>query len=509
MVPTVVTDRSGTHLSGLSREQFTILQDGIPQRIELFEEVKSQAGSIRRVSANDSEFTNVVSDDAKRQRLTIIVLDTLNTRFQDQVHARDSLLKFVEESLHPGEPVTLMTLGSSGLNVMNDFTTDPTVLASAIRKIRGEQSASEKRTEDAADMETELEIRRQMGRRVLSETEIGEQLWGFRSGAFDRFQNQQMDYTARVTLEALRQIAEAFSGVPGRKSLIWVTGGLPFVPDDTSGFGNKNSSLFNAYAAAWEAMTKSQIAVYPLDMGGLFSPGLISPRYRRAYGLRRQVDSVSNLETFAKMTGGEFCPYKMDVRGCFEHAQSDAQQFYLLGFYPDTKKLSPGWHKIEIGVSRPQTKIRARTNFFVPSKPANRNLVEKQDIDTAILSPTDFTAVPMEVRWLGKEIQGEKTRYKFEINIPGTGASIDSSSNNLVSITFAAFAKTERGGIAGDFVKELEGNLPAAMAQEALSKGITYDGDILVPKGHYTVRFIVRDNLGARMGSLSVPLENN
>src|SRR6185369_13795397 len=100
MVPTVVTDRSGTHLSGLSREQFTILQDGIPQRIELFEEVKSQAGSIRRVSANDSEFTNVVSDDAKRQRLTIIVLDTLNTRFQDQVHARDSLLKFVEESLH-------------------------------------------------------------------------------------------------------------------------------------------------------------------------------------------------------------------------------------------------------------------------------------------------------------------------------------------------------------------------------------------------------------------------
>jgi hypothetical protein len=82
------------------------------------------------------------------------------------------------------------------------------------------------------------------------------------------------------------------------------------------------------------------------------------------------------------------------------------------------------------------------------------------------------------------------------------------SNSNFVSIAFAAFAKTERGGIAGDFVKDLEGKLPDEVAREMSSKGVKYDGEILIPKGSYTVRFIVRDNFSGRLGSLSVPVEN-
>jgi len=98
-------------------------------------------------------------------------------------------------------------------------------------------------------------------------------------------------------------------------------------------------------------------------------------------------------------------------------------------------------------------------------------------------------------------------RLNFQFNVAGPGVTIDESNDNLISLAFAAFAKTANGGIAGDFVKELEGKLPAATVEKVLAHGVVYDGVISVPPGKFTVRFIVRDNLSGRLGTVSVPVD--
>ena len=130
---------------------------------------------------------------------------------------------------------------------------------------------------------------------------------------------------------------------------------------------------------------------------------------------------------------------------------------------------------------------------------------EREDMDTAILSPTDFSAVPILVRWTGRAVEGDKIKLSFRFNVAAAGITIDSENNNRMSLAFGAFAKTSKG-IAGDFVKELEGNLAADMAQQIGVHGVVYDGAISVPPGKYTVRFIVRDNLSGRVGTVSVPV---
>src|SRR5581483_3501911 len=504
LIPTVVTEHGGVHVTGLTRDDFKLLENKQSQKISIFEEIKTEPGRIRRVDQNDMGFTNAVTPDAKTQRLTMIVLDTLNTRFQDQVHARREILKFIDESLQPGEAVALMTIGSNGLNVINDFTTDPKVLSAAVKKVRGQQSSLEKSAADMADLQSELQVQRQLGRAPSNEEMITQQLQGFQSGIFDQFEQQQQVRGVEITLRALRQIAESFSGVPGRKSLIWATGGLPFVADDPVSFRFGTGDLLPLYESTWNAMNESQISVYPLDMGGLFNPGFVSPRFGRFARSRRMIDSVSNLETFAKMTGGKLCVYRMNLAGCYNDTQKDGTQYYLLGYYTDVKKGKNGWRKVEVTVRRPQVEVRARTGYYVSSKPPDPRKSEREDMDTAVISPTDFTAVPMLVRWTGKTSDGPKVQLKFRFNVPGAGISIDESNDNLVSVTFAAFAKTP-GGIAGDFVKELEGKLPVATAEEVVAHGVVYDGMITVPPGKYTVRFIVRDNLSGRMGTVSVP----
>jgi len=108
LIPTVVSDHSGQHVSGLKKQDFVVLEDGRPQDIALFEEIETRPGVFHRVSAGQDSFTNIVPAEARPQRLTLIVLDMLNTRFEDQVRARRDLLKFISETLQPGDPHQLL-----------------------------------------------------------------------------------------------------------------------------------------------------------------------------------------------------------------------------------------------------------------------------------------------------------------------------------------------------------------------------------------------------------------
>lgn len=149
---TMVTDPSGAHVTGLTKDDFNVLENNQIQKISIFEEIKTQPGTIRRVDPKDTGFTNAVTPEAKTQRLTMILLDTLNTRFADQVHARRELVKFIDETLQPDEPVALLTISLNGLNVINDFTTDPKVLSAAVKKVRGLPSNVMTGENDIADL---------------------------------------------------------------------------------------------------------------------------------------------------------------------------------------------------------------------------------------------------------------------------------------------------------------------------------------------------------------------
>ena len=506
LIPTVVTDQNGVPVTGLTKDDFYVLDNKQPQKISIFEEIKTGPGQIRRAEPKDNGFTNAVAPEAKTQRLTMVVLDTLNTQFADQVRARRELLKLVEETLRPNEPVALLSISSSGLNVLNDFTTDPSVLLAAVKKVRGRLSTAERNADEQADMETSLAQRQTSGQAPVSADMIADGLNAFEGGAFERFQQYQLANGIETTLRALRQIAESYSGVPGRKSLIWVTGGLPFEADDPSAFEFGSAEMLSRYEATWNALNDSQITVYPLDMGGLFNPGFISPKFRRVIRYRRAVDSVSNLETLAKMTGGRFCEHKMNLSGCYAQAQNDASHYYLLGYYTDQAKGKAGWRKLDVSLDKPQMVVRARSSYYVPNKPRNPLRAEREDIDTAAISPTDFTAVPMLVRWTGRSTEAGKIKMNFRINVASPGITLDENTRQL-ALVFAAFAKTPTGGIAGDFVKELQGTLPVTTAAEIALHGVLYDGAISVPPGKYTVRFVVRDNPSGRLGSVSVPVE--
>src|SRR5580704_8801532 len=137
LVPTLVTDKSGNHISGLKQEDFTVLENGAEQKLATFEEITSDPHRLSRPK-NPNEFNNALAGGTSARRVTLIVLDLINTPFLDQVNARTELLKYLTKSVNEREPTGLYTLTRSGVQVVHDFTSDPRILVAALHVVKGD-----------------------------------------------------------------------------------------------------------------------------------------------------------------------------------------------------------------------------------------------------------------------------------------------------------------------------------------------------------------------------------
>jgi hypothetical protein len=149
--------------------------------------------------------------------------------------------------------------------------------------------------------------------------------------------------------------------------------------------------------------------------------------------------------------------------------------------------------------------VRARSGYFVAEPHKEKNPEQKADADVAmgLTAPMDYTELPFSVRWVSKANAGEKDTFRFRYNI--APADVNEGANNHISLGFAALATDSKGKPLGQFSKIMEGDLTLEMAAGVRAKGLSFDGTIDLPPGKdESVRFLVRDNLTGRMGSVTV-----
>jgi VWFA-related protein len=540
LVPVLVTDGSGKHVSGLKKEDFAIKEDGKVQSVKFLEEIvakpspttlPAQAASVKASVTPSKLAPATYSNQAEEQaplRIVIILFDMLNSHFKDQVPARRQVVEYLKEDVEPGTLVCLMGLGRGGLRMYHDLTTDAKGLGTAL-EVAGSQGrhaiagnlsiGSDDKTPESASSQSFV------GHGEFAETGS--------SGRKDR------KFIVINTLEAFRNIAGAYAGVPGRKSLIWVTTGFPFTLDGYktgSMPGLDKDSLMDIlpdYERTWQVLNDANVALYPVDMHGLLNTSAPDATYRMRRGgsavqqlgkfsrdrQDKNADNLGTLQTFADMTGGKAFYNNNDLVAGFRAAEADSNSSYLLGFYLQ-KDEKPGWHKIHVELSRPGMHVRARSGYFVArqdhARPDGKD-TKDVDVQLAMSSPMNFTGVPITIKWLGvvapkptdQPTTGQKQVKKtvaFQISIPSHAATIDEGDGNRVSLNFIAMARTESADEVADFVKKIDGQLKPEIAKRMQEAGLKFDSTMQVPPGHYNVRFVVRDNLSGRVGSVTAPL---
>jgi VWFA-related protein len=524
LIPTLVTDKSGNHIKGLTKDDFTVLENGAGQTISTFEEITSEAHRVSR-PRNPNEFSNSLAGGASSKRITLIVLDLLNTPFTDQAYARKDLLKYLTQSVDQREPTALYTLTRSGIHVVHDFATDPRVLVAALHRVKGDSSQlvdSQTTVEDITGSASPDGSAGVDPGEVQSETQ---KIQTMMEDAELNFQSFQQRLAITYTLEGMQQVAQALGGFPGRKSLIWAGGGFPFsVSDNTMQLApagrDSLTDVLPLYERTWKLLNDAQIALYPVDVKGLQNVSLASASVRNpgARGGRnyarnmtwRQLDTQSTLQTFAAMTGGRAYYNSNDLVKGFRDAVNDSAEYYMLGYYVDRSKTKPGWRKLAVKVKRDHVEVRARSGFFVTNATTDPENSRNNDISSALQSPLDYTSLALVARWdkieAGKD-PGKK-HVNFEMHLAPDASLIDAADNNHLALEFVALAKTPEGKGAGDpTLKKVDSHLTAANVSAITGSGIGYKGALDLAPGEYTVRFVVRDSLSGRAGSVAAPLK--
>jgi VWFA-related protein len=532
LIPTVVTDKSGNHITGLKREDFTVLENGSEQEITTFEEVSSTPNRFLRPDV-PNEFSNSVAADPSSRRITLIMLDLINTRFADQATAREDLLKYLTQSVDVREPTALYTLDRTGIHVIHDFTTDPRILVAALHEVNGDPDQLVDSPSDSADSAAGGSPgggggSHGSGGGHISKGSVHKEASNLQSMMHDaegNFRSFEQRLAIQYTLEAMQQVAQALGGYPGRKSLIWASGGFPFTVSGSMGIAPAGretlADVLPMYERTWDLLNNAQISLYPVDVKGLRVVGMPSaatsggssmrnPSHSFSHASSRQMDTQATFQTFASMTGGRAYYNSNDLVKGFRDAVNDSSEYYMLGYYLDHSNTKSGWRKLSVKVNRDHIEVRARDGFFVTNATVDPETTRNSDISSALQSPLDYTSLSLLAHWTKTEPAQEpgKRRAIYQIHVSPDARVINEADNNHVVLDFVAQAIASDGKAASQPVgQKVDVHLTSDKLKAIRDQGVLYNGALELPPGEYTVRFVVRDDLSGRTGSVSGPLK--
>lgn len=540
LVPVIVTDKHGQHIPNLTADDFEVKEDGATQKISRIDEFTSESSKVESPALQSGGFSNeLISDHPKK--LEIILMDQINTPFASVADANRGLLNYLAKNVDSNTLLTLVAMRGDGVHMIHNFTSDTTALIAAIRKAQATLNVRDTATQSGLGEGTESDHEVAMIQALLTPVEFTGGMSGAQNIAVARAgvtqaqaqldQSRQNQY-ALITLESLQQLSQYFANVPGRKSLIWASTAFPFRLSGSATDLTKGTTG-DVWERTFRMLLDANIAVYPVDVGGLTSTGTatantiqnINSASIGVGGAEGGVGARSNqlalnesgafvdpaigrkqtMHTLADMTGGEAFYNSNDLTELFRRAAEDCSQYYMLS-YATSNTGKAGWRKLAVKVRKDGAKVRARTGFYYRPAGVNADVARQTDEMMAMTSDLSFTSVPISGRWLQPEPAGDQRKIKFTLSIPPGIPMIDADHNRHISMDFRVVATDATGKTVGTIGQRMETNLAPNDAQQIEDKGLDYANQLTLAPGEYKIHFVVRDNLRETVGSVVTPL---
>lgn len=527
LVPVIVTDKDGKHISGLTKDAFQILENGKEQVVASVDETQTSAVPVQSVPASLNEFSNAITADGGARRINVIALDLINTPFLDQVGARQAAIRYLANSIHQDAIFELVSIDGNGMHVLYDFTSDTKVLITALKRVTGKLDAmagTDTNTIHQATANPGLERRNGVFVFYKSRDHDLVDLDSTALEAFARGAAPIADF-AQVgavgsTLGAFQQIAHQLSGIPGRKSLFWITGSFPFDIDETSGSISVGTP-FDAYQRTMQLLNDANVSLYPVDARGVVVVGEMDATMKVSREMMRAVPeymagesrshqkTVDTMRVFADTTGGKAYYNNNNLAGALSDATGDGASYYILSYALDTKNNHPGWRKLKVKVRDHDYRIRSRGGFFVTPTTMDPSSSEGMDRRGTLTSPLDYTGMPLSVKLDAPVASGVKRKVGFSLLVPANAATVDASDNDRLNLEIWYVVRNVKGEDVSHNSKLYNLNLNAAYVAQLQTSGMGYNDTLELPPGQYGLRVVVRDNITGRVGSVWAPLQVN
>jgi VWFA-related protein len=500
----VIVRHKGQPVTDLKKEDFRLYDNGKQQTISTFS-IESSNGKLPSspIKLPPNVFTNkLVARPGTPQSVTIILLDSYNTHLQDQIFARQQVVKFLQ-TIRPEDRVGLYVLTGRGLKVLHDYTTDSTDMLRALNAFSDGKTLPDLSQDQNMSFGTDM---------------ISLNQWMMSGGS-----GMEMDFymTQRITgtLAVIEFIANHLSSLPGRKNLIWVSGGFPL----TMGFNSieefndptrEHRTFTEEITRTVKAVNNANVAIYPVDARGLVADPRFSAANQKVdlspkLSMGPIVENQQTMEELASRTGGKAFYNTNDLKHAIRDAIEDSSTTYTLGFYPGDEKYDGKFHKFTVKAEHAGFgyDVRYRKGYFdFQNKPTDTK-ARRAEINDAVVSPLDSTA-------LGIVVQTKRTdkpapnSMEMMVYVDPRGIGFHSEGDRMNCKLDVFFVqKNDRG----NQFNGKDDTLTLALTKENYTKvmtaGLSYHQVVpLVPQATQ-LRIVVRDDASGTLGSVTVPLK--
>src|SRR5260370_20877463 len=382
-VDVVVTDSSGHPVKDhLSEKDFTIFEDGKPQKVSYFS-FQQFEGQEKPQLPQPSQLPPHVATNRPEYRRSvgppiILLLDGINTPVENQMVVRQQMLKFLADHFDPRMRIAVFLLGNE-LAVLRDFKFDPAWVIAAMQKYRSQSSGAGR----LGGTDVQLQAPSFDGPNLPPQAPAQSGAIGLESNgrslmnigyALARFEKESNANTIEMrvahTADALSSIARYLAGFPGRKVVIWFSASFPL---NLSVVDAEDFDVYRSYAdrvrATTNQLSDAQVAIYTVDARGLTGNAISDPSDtgRDANGrMALTVDAHMNanskevfdrfnkeesLTKVAQETGGRVFLNTNDLDRAIAESVRDSSTFYEVGYYPTHKQWDGKFHTIKVKVA--------------------------------------------------------------------------------------------------------------------------------------------------------------
>jgi VWFA-related protein len=341
----IVTDANGNPVSGLTADDFEIIENKIPRPITTFAPIDIPIEPPERTLGEP----DVLGNDRPPGRVYLFALDQMSAELA--LRTRFVLRQFIEKFFGPNDTAAVVLTIRGPKESGHEFTSNPRLLLEAIDKFGGGDSM----------------------------------------GGWEREKNLSLD---------LQNLLRVIATVPGgRKAVIYVSTGFncrdanhPFCMDPYTlmeyhrpVLGGLFTDINPAFQDAMSFATRNNIAFYPINPQGLTTE----------FG---GLDERLELNGLAELTGGFATIGTNNILPAFERIVRENSTYSVLGFDSTSDARDGRYMDLQVRVKRPGLQIRSLAGYVAPRSRREERRVPSTvsaAVWDAVASPMTTSGVPM------------------------------------------------------------------------------------------------------------------
>ncbi len=412
LVPVVVTDREGHHVTGLTQADFRVFEDGVEQKITAFSlessglsqavvPAKSEPAAATP-AASSAARTSAASPQAPR-RTYMILIDTLHASFNNFVSAREALVKLFQQEHSADSQYVVVALAAAPEMVLN-VTSDPAAVLAVFQNKRfqkffldgqmgGMNAEMERFRRDltetryacdlaATDSVFKIKCAAGLSRAPQQSHQIAELDRTLTVGFLRQFRSLVAQLARARDRRTIVLISDGFQIEPGREALALVNAFFPpashcLVPPDVYCPPNEmqsTSRMADEFEPILQLAAASDVTIDTIDSRGLYgqkafdasNPG--NPvTVDGAVGRVDRDAAAANGNTLAEIaeaTGGTAFHDSNNLLGGLQRAFADGRDYYTIAYVSGNANLDGKFRAITVQVRDPKAVVNAKRGYW-------------------------------------------------------------------------------------------------------------------------------------------------